>query len=111
MTDHPPETTGTAEPIPAHEARALLETAIRARLGEDWDDEQTGWAVVTRHDYMARLTRGKQQIDFYVDLLGNVTVEDTGTSPAQERLRLLTWFFLGGSVLAAFIIARLADFI
>lgn len=99
------------EPISAAEARVLLETAIRARLGDDWDDDQSGWAVVTRHDYMAQLVRDGHNVTFYVDLIGNVTVEEHGITPAQERGRLLAWLFLGGSLLTALAIARIADFI
>ncbi len=112
MTDLRPESADNEiEPISAAEARALLETAIRARLGEDWDDDQSGWAVVTRHDYMAQLVRDGQNITFYVDLVGNIRTEEQGITPAQERGRLLVWLFLGGSVLVALAIARISDFI
>lgn len=110
-TDQPSNASGEVEPISAAEARALLETAIRARLGDDWDDDQSGWAVVTRHDYMAQLVRGGHNVTFYVDLLGEVRVEESGITPAQERGRLLAWLFLGGSLLTALAIARIADFI
>jgi hypothetical protein len=115
MADHSQtqqnESSSAVEPISAEEARLLLETAIRARLGEDWDDDQSGWAVVTRHDYMAQLVREGHNVTFYVDLLGNVTVEEHGITPAQERGRLMAWLFLGGSLLTALAIARIADFI
>ncbi|KXK50996.1 MAG: hypothetical protein UZ13_02089 [Chloroflexi bacterium OLB13] len=54
MSDSAPE---PVEPINAEQARSLLYQAIRDRLGEHWDDEETGWRLVTGHDYMARLTR------------------------------------------------------
>ncbi len=50
--------TDTIEPIPAEEARILLERAIRERCGEAWREEESGWIYVTGHDYMARLMRG-----------------------------------------------------
>ncbi len=71
------------EPIPPDQARALLDAAIARRCGPDWQDEDSGWVLVTGHDYMARLSRGSINLDFYVDLLGNVTVEEKALSPAQ----------------------------
>jgi len=95
------------DPIEPEEARRILYAAIRERLGENWDDEETGWAMVTGHDYMARLTRGRTNIDFYVDLLGNVTIEEKAISPAQESGRIMAWMFLIGALLIALVLARL----
>jgi hypothetical protein len=95
------------EPIPAEQAREILHNAIRERLGEHWDDEETGWAVISSHDYMARLTRGRKNLDFYVDLLGEVTIEEKDITPAQEQGRLLAWVLLFGSLVIALIVARL----
>ncbi|HEX2619520.1 MAG TPA: hypothetical protein VHL11_05215 [Phototrophicaceae bacterium] len=99
--------TDTIEPIPAAEARQILNNAIRERLGANWDDEETGWSKVTGHDYMARLTRGRVNMDFYVDLLGKVTIEEKEITPMQDQGRLLAWLFLLGSLVIAFIVARL----
>jgi hypothetical protein len=111
MTDTPPQPnpplTGEIEPIPAAQARQILDNAIREKLGAGWDDEETGWAVVAGHDYMARLTRGRVNMDFYVDLLGNVTVEEKEITPAQEQGRLMAWLLLLGSLIVVFIVARL----
>jgi hypothetical protein len=79
--------TDEIEPIPAEQARVLLEQAIRERLGDDWKDDDSGWTKVTGHDYMARLTKGRVNVDFYVDLLGNVTVETSEINPAQDSGR------------------------
>jgi hypothetical protein len=95
------------EPIEPAQARALLDEAIRERLGENWDDEETGWVRVTGHDYMSRLTRGRKNLDFYVDLLGNVTVEEKDLSPVQQQGRLIAWMILLGSLLIAYVVARL----
>jgi hypothetical protein len=103
--------TESIEPITGKEARALLNAAIRARLGEHWDDEEEGWALVTGHDYMARLTKGRINIDFYVDLLGNVTVEEKSIGPAQESGRLYAWLFLFLSLVIALLIAKIAGLI
>lgn len=112
MTDSTNQTTqDEIDPIPPEQARALLEAAIRARLGDRWDDEETGWALVSGHDYMARLTRGRVNLDFYVDLLGNVTVEEREIGPAQEHGRVVAWMVLLGSLLVALLVARLAGYL
>jgi hypothetical protein len=94
------------EPIPPEEAKAILEGAIRERLGDDWDDEESGWSVVTSHQYMARLTKGRVNLDFYVDIMGNVTVEEKEINPAQDSGRLIAWMFLLVSLGLALMIAR-----
>lgn len=99
------------EPIPADEARAILERAIAARLGDDWRDESSGWMRVTGHDYMARLTRGRVNLDFYVDLLGEVTVETSEVNPAQDSGRLVVFVLLLVSVGIAAMIARVAGWL
>jgi hypothetical protein len=98
----PPE----IEPISADQARAILQQAIRERLGDNWDDPDNGWTKVTGHDYMARLTKGKVNVDFYVDLLGNVTVEKSELNPAQDSAMLVAGMVLLVSILLAFMIAR-----
>ncbi|MBL8156058.1 MAG: hypothetical protein JNM70_17900 [Anaerolineae bacterium] len=101
MTDAP-------DPISPDRARDLLEAAIRERLGDGWEDEESGWARVTGHDYMARVSRGRVNLDFYVDLLGNVTVEQTESNAAADAGRLLLWIMLGLSIVIALIIVRIA---
>jgi hypothetical protein len=100
MTDH-------IQPIPGEQARAILEQAIRDRLGPDWDNEDSGWAVVTSHNYMARLNKGRVNVDFYVDLLGNVTIEEKAVSPGQDTGRLFAWMFLLVCLGIAFLLARI----
>lgn len=94
------------EPIPPERAREILEAEIRKRLGEHWNDEDRGWIRVTGHDYMARLSRGRVNLDFYVDLLGNVRVEKT-ESQAAVSARLLLFILLGLSLVIAYLIARI----
>lgn len=96
------------QPISSDQARELLYSAVRERLGEDWDDEQEGWSVITGHDYMLRLNKGRKNVDFYVDLLGNVTIEEDEITGAQENGRLYAVLFIGGSLFIAFVIARIA---
>ena len=94
------------EPIPPEQARAILDQAMRERLGDDWEDEESGWILISGHDYMARVTRGRVNVDFYVDLLGKVSVTEKSISPSQESGRLLAWMFLMVSLGIAFLVAR-----
>jgi hypothetical protein len=106
-----PSNPGEVEPIPAEQARAILEAAMREKLGDDWRDEDSGWLWVTGHDYMARVTRGRKNVDFYVDLLGSVSVTEKEINPGQDSGRLLAWFFLGLSIAIAFLIARIVGWL
>ncbi|MBI5671028.1 MAG: hypothetical protein HZC41_23790 [Chloroflexi bacterium] len=101
--------TGDIEPIPPERAREILEAAIRERLGDDWDDEQTGWVRITGHDYMARLARGRVVLDFYVDLLGNVTVEKSTQNTPGDNLRLVMMILIALSLVIAFMIVRIVS--
>ena len=105
MTENP------IEPIPAEQARQILEAAIRERLGDDWQDDENGWVRVTGHDYMARLNKGRVNLDFYVDLLGNVNVEEKEISPGQDNGRLIAWMLLLVSVGIAMLIARIVGWL
>ncbi|GAB4511876.1 MAG: hypothetical protein OHK0046_10550 [Anaerolineae bacterium] len=103
--------TDELEPISAEQARTILYDAIQTRLGAHWNHPQEGWAIITSHDYMARLNKGRRNIDFYVDLLGNVTIEEKEINPAQENGRLIVLMFLFGSLFIAFILARIAGYL
>lgn len=94
------------EPISSDNARAILDDAMKRRLGDDWQDEDSGWQLVTGHDYMARVTRGRLNVDFYVDLLGKVSIEEKEINSAQESGRMLAWIFLFLSLGIAFLLAR-----
>jgi len=102
----PPNTNEEIEPIPPAEARAILDAAISARLGAEW--EYDGWIIADRGAYNARLSRGKINVDFYVDLLGEVTVAESNINPAQEYGRALAISFIVGSLLVAVVLARIA---
>jgi hypothetical protein len=99
--------TDELDPIPPEQARQLLEAAIRERLGADWE-EDPDWVRVTGHDYMARLTNGRVNLDFYVDLLGNVTVQKSEASETQQSARLAILILLALSVVIALLLARIA---
>lgn len=103
--------TDEIQPIPAEQARAILEAAIRERLGDNWQDDEDGWALVSGHDYMARLTKGRTNLDFYVDLLGNVTVEEKAITLPQDSGRLIAWIFLMLSLGIAYLVARIAGLV
>lgn len=94
------------EPISPEEARLALDRAMAERLGPDWQDEGSGWLLVTGNDYMARVTRGSINLDFMVDLLGNVTVEEKPLSPAQTSGRLIAWTLLLLALGIVYLIAR-----
>ncbi len=97
------------DPIQPNEAKQRLEEAIRARLGDDWDSEDSGWLVVDRTAYQARLTKGKVNLDFYVDLLGEVNVEEKETTLVQESGRFIAWFLIALSVAIAVIITQIVQ--
>jgi hypothetical protein len=103
--------TETTEPIAPEKARQILEATIRAELGDHWDDEETGWLVVSRHDYMARLNRGRVNIDFYVDLLGNIDIQRSEINAGQDVGRLIAWTLLILSVIIALMVARLVGWL
>ena len=94
------------EPISPEEARLALDRAMAERLGPGWQDEGSGWLLVTGNDYMARVTRGSINLDFMVDLLGNVTVEEKPLSPAQTSGRLIAWTLLLLALGIAYLSAR-----
>ncbi len=90
--------TPAVDPIEPEVARQRLDDAIAPYLAE-------GWVIVVGHDYMARLNRGAWNLDFYVDLLGNVTVEKKALTIVQESGRLVAWLLLIVAVLLALALA------
>jgi hypothetical protein len=102
MTDTP----APPDPIPPEQARAILDHAMAERLGADWQDEGSGWLLVTGNDYFARVTRGAINIDFMVDLLGQVTVEEKPLSPAQTSGRLIAWTLLLLALAIVYLLAK-----
>jgi hypothetical protein len=82
------------EPIAPETARAILDTAMITRLGEGWSDDGSGWLLVTGNDYMARVTGFGKNVDFYVDLLGAITVEEKPLTASQTSGRLIAWMVL-----------------
>jgi hypothetical protein len=97
--------------ISPEQARLILDRAMRETLGDDWQDEESGWQVITGHDYMARVTRGRVNVDFYVDLLGSVTIERKEINAAQSSGRMLAWTLLGLSLAIAYLLARIVGWL
>lgn len=97
---------GEIEPIEPEQARIILDQAMDDLLGENWRDDNSGWALITGHDYMARVTKGRRNIDFYVDLLGEVTIEEREISSAQSTGRTLFWILLFLSLAIAYSFLR-----
>lgn len=96
------------EPIAPELARQAITAAIEAKLGPDWNDEDTGWAITYDSDYLVRLTRAKINLDFQCDLLGDVTIEEREISPIQASGRLIAWAVLLATLFVVFVIAQLA---
>jgi hypothetical protein len=99
------------KPVPPEEALVILENAVRERLGDDWDDERDGWVVASKQPYMMRLTKGPTNMDFSVDLLGDVTIEEKSVVAGEDAARLVSWAFLLASLFIAFLIADIAGYI
>lgn len=96
------------EIIAPEAARAALEAAIIERLGQNWRSQ---WILVHDADYLIRLNQGAINLDFAVDLLGNVTVEERPANPVQLSGRLVAWLVLGAFLFVALAIASLAGVI
>jgi hypothetical protein len=101
--------TDEIEPISPEQARKVLDEAILQKLGAQWEDE--GWVLVSGNDFMARLTRGRANVDFYVDLLGDVKVEEKEINAAQDFGRQIAWIFLIASIVIALLLARIAGYL
>ncbi|NJL93155.1 MAG: hypothetical protein HC915_05225 [Anaerolineae bacterium] len=86
------------EPI-APEAAAVILAPKLAEL------EAEGWVVLVQTDYMARLTRGKSNLDVRVDLLGQLELEEKPLTLPQESGRIIATLFLIIFFLLALVLA------
>lgn len=89
-TEPPPD----VDLIDAAQAEAILKATIEPYLAE-------GWHLLHEDAYSARLTHGMRNLDVRVDLLGEVTVEETELTPLQESGRLMAWMILMAMLLVA----------
>ncbi|MCU0513796.1 MAG: hypothetical protein MUE40_14655 [Anaerolineae bacterium] len=96
------------EPIAPKEARARIQAAITARLGPDWQREESGWLLAHDSSYLVRLNRGSINLDIACDLLGEVTITEVEANPLQVSGRFIAWMVLGVSLFVAFLLAQIA---
>ncbi len=82
------------EPIDPQAAETILQEAIAPYLA-------AGWRVLHRDAYSARLRRAAQNIEVWVDLLGEVQIRERGLTPLQGSGRLMAWTVLLAMVLVA----------
>jgi hypothetical protein len=61
-------------------------TILTAKIAEL---ESEGWVMIVRTDYMARLTRGRRNLDVEIDLLGSVSERESPLSAAQESGQII----------------------
>jgi hypothetical protein len=106
MSLTPPTSDAAPEPVSPEQARAALDAAMAERLGDDWAEEGSLWVLVSGHDYMARVNGFGKNIDFYVDLLGNVTIEEKPLNPIQTTGRTIAWVVLALALGIAYLFAR-----
>lgn len=99
------------DPIQPQEAAKILEKALIENLGEDWQKEASGWLLVYRTDYMARLTKGQINREIHIGPTGLVTIEDRDITWVQTSGRLVAWMLLGVSLFLAFALAKIAGFL
>ncbi|MEL6148061.1 MAG: hypothetical protein AAFV33_23780 [Chloroflexota bacterium] len=93
--------------IPADEAKAILHAAITDELGAGWDDADSNWVIVTNTAYMARLNKGRVNVDFHVNYFdGEVTIETGEIDHGQETGRIFAWMMLGLFVALVLMVAQ-----
>ena len=86
------------------EAAAILEPVV-AELEAD------GWVVIVQHDYMARLTRGRRNVDLEVTLLGELLREETSLSLVQESGQMVAILLVLMLILLALAFASAVELI
>ena len=100
--------TDAIQPVSVETARAAIEAAIVAKLGADWNDEDSPYLLVHDAPYLVRINRGATNLDFQCDLLGEVEIIERPVNPAQTGGRLIAWMVLLATMLVVFVLASLA---
>jgi hypothetical protein len=103
LSDTPPNpelnpSASEIEPIEAEEAEVILQITLHPYLVD-------GWRVLDRSAFAARLTRGKRNLDFRIDLLGQVEIHESELTPLQESGRLVAWVVLLAMLLVTLALA------
>lgn len=84
------------------QAAAILEPKLK-------ELQEEGWVVLVQTDYMARLTRGKINLDVRVDLLGNLILEEKPLTLVQESGQLVALLLVMVLLFLAFTLATVLD--
>lgn len=105
MDSNIPNNPDEFEPLSLEESRIIVEAAIVERLGEMWRKE---WLVVHNDPTLMRLNKGNVNLDFQIDLLGNVEITERQANPVQLSGRLIVWSVLISSLFLAFVLATIA---
>jgi len=106
--------TDTPEPqiLPPDEAKDILRSAITEQLGAGWDAPDSKWTIITSTAYMARLNKGRVNVDFYVNYFdGEVTIETSEIDPGQDAGRIFAWMMFGLFVAVIVLLAQIAGVI
>ncbi len=87
------------EPIPPDEAAAIIEPKLQ-------DLQAQGWKIISATDYSARLTRERVNLDVWVDLLGQIEMQEKPLTLLQESGQFLAIILL--MLLVLFILVLLS---
>lgn len=71
--------------------------------------ESEGWVMLVRTDYMARLTRGRHNLDVQVDLLGQIEIRQTALSASQESGQIVGIMLVLALLLLAITLASILN--
>lgn len=85
--------------IPPEQAAAIIEPKLQELQAE-------GWKIVDETDYSARLIRGKANLDIWIDLLGNIEMQEKPMSLLQETGQIIAILLL--IIIALFILVILS---
>lgn len=75
------------EPIPPDEAAAIIEPKLQELQAQ-------GWKIIFANDYSARLTQKQVNLDVWVDLLGQIEMQEKPLTLLQESGQFLAIILL-----------------
>lgn len=88
------------DPIPPEQAAAIIEPKLQELQAQ-------GWKLISATDYSARLIRAKMNLDVWVDLLGEIEMQEKPTTLLQETGQIIAILFLILVVLFVLVILSL----